>query len=683
MNKGCILRSVWLPGCLLSLGLLLTGCGSTGVTSSANPGNPAGALNASQSSLQFGNVPTGTAATQVLTFSNPTGGQTVTVSSVQVNGAGFSITPPPTLPLTVAAGQSASITLQALPSASGPMTGTLTVVSNASPSTIVINLSATGVTPTGTTFSISGQITPASLVLGATVTLSGGSAPTTVTVDSTGNFTFLAVSNGTYMLTPAGGSLTFAPASQQITVNNANVSGVNFAVTFSISGLLGTAGSGATVTLSGPVSATTTADSSGNFSFSGLANGIYTITPTKSGVTFTPASRQVTINNASVSGSSLSFTETFSISGTISPAAAASGTNVSLSGTASQQVTVDANGNFIFNGVANGSYTVTPTKQSTSFAPANQQVTVSNASISGLSFTASGQLSINPSTFTFSNVSVGTTSQPQTATLSASAGDVTISSDVLTGSGFGLSGITFPITIKSGTSTSAFITFTPNTVGPSSGTLSFDTGSTVLATANLSGSGAGLSTSPPTVNFGAVADGTSSPATVVTLTAVGAAVTVNSANLVQSGGGGIAFVVSGLPMSPFSIGAGQTLQLNVVFSPAAGSPGAASGTLTFSTSSNNVTETLSGTGQSNVLLTWTASTVPNVTYNVYRCSISSAACAQGQPGNFSLVATGIASLSYTDAGVSSGQTYYYALTSVDSTSTEGPLSTVTPGASIP
>jgi hypothetical protein len=185
------------------------------------------------------------------------------------------------------------------------------------------------------------------------------------------------------------------------------------------------------------------------------------------------------------------------------------------------------------------------------------------------------------------------------------------------------------------------------------------------------------------LSFGSVLDGTSSSAQVVTLSAVGAAVTINTANLSQSGGGGSAFSITNLPTLPFSIAAGQTAQFDVTFAPAAGSPGNASGTLTFGTNVNNPVEMMAGTGQSNVLLTWSASTAPNVSYNVYRCSVSASACVQSQPGNFSVVATGIGALAYTDGAVSSGQTYYYALTSVDTNNLEGPLSTVTGPAVIP
>jgi len=72
---------------------------------------------------------------------------------------------------------------------------------------------------------------------------------------------------------------------------------------FSISGTVtGSVNQGVTITLSGTASKTITTDTSGNYGFAGLINGIYTVTPSKTGYTFSPLNRSVTINNADVSG---------------------------------------------------------------------------------------------------------------------------------------------------------------------------------------------------------------------------------------------------------------------------------------------------------------------------------------------------------------------------------------------
>ena len=445
--------------------------------------------------------------------------------------------------------------------------------------------------------------------------------------------------------------------------------------TFSITGSLGTAGAGANVALSGTSSGTIVADASGNFSFGGLVDGSYTITPSKSNITFTPASQQVRVNSANLSG--INFTETFSIVGSVG--FAGSGASITLSGTGSSSVVADGSGNFLFAGLPNGSYTVTPSKGNLVFAPASQTVAINNASVTGVNFTGGGQLLLSPANFTFNNVALGTTSAPQTGTLTASGASVIVNFDTLTGAGFGFSGITFPLTIASGQSVNFSVTFTPAAAGNTSGSLAFDSNAmNSPSSSTLAGTGSGLVVAPGNLNFGSVLDGTISTSQIGTLTAVGVDVTISSVTP-----SGSSFSVTGLPAVPFTITSGQSMQYSAAFAPPAGSPGPAAGSVAFASSANGVAQAFSGSGASNVALSWSASTTPNVTYKVYRCSISSAACVQGQPGNFTNIAGSVASLTYTDAAVSSGQTYYYALTAVDGTGVESVLSTVTNPAAIP
>jgi hypothetical protein len=164
------------------------------------------------------------------------------------------------------------------------------------------------------TYSISGTITPTAGGSGTTVALSGAASATT-TADSSGNYTFAGLGNGTYAVTPSHMGYTFSPTSESATVNGANVTAINFtdtaqASTYNISGTLSPAagGSGATVTLRGPASATTVADSSGNYTFTGLPNGSYAVTPSNVGYSFTPVSQNLTINGANISG--VNFTAT-------------------------------------------------------------------------------------------------------------------------------------------------------------------------------------------------------------------------------------------------------------------------------------------------------------------------------------------------------------------------------------
>jgi len=87
------------------------------------------------------------------------------------------------------------------------------------------------------------------------------------------------------------------------------------APSYTISGTISPASNaaGSVVTLSGAASPATTADASGNYSFTELPNGSYTVTPSSSSATFSPASQQVTISGASDGGVNFTATATANV----------------------------------------------------------------------------------------------------------------------------------------------------------------------------------------------------------------------------------------------------------------------------------------------------------------------------------------------------------------------------------
>jgi len=103
-----------------------------------------GALTVSPQSLSFGNVLIGTSAKQTVTLSNSSS-TSITVSSIGTTGTGFSQTGP-TLPLTLASGQSSSVTVTFAPQNSGSVSGALQISSNASNPSVSVGLSGTGST---------------------------------------------------------------------------------------------------------------------------------------------------------------------------------------------------------------------------------------------------------------------------------------------------------------------------------------------------------------------------------------------------------------------------------------------------------------------------------------------------------------------------------------------------------
>ena len=103
-------------------------------------------LSASPTSLSFGNVSVGSSITQSVTLTN-TGNSSVSISQMNVSGAGFS-TSGLTPPVTVAAGQNTTLTVLFTPTVVGSSAGSVSVVSTATNSPASITLSGSGITST-------------------------------------------------------------------------------------------------------------------------------------------------------------------------------------------------------------------------------------------------------------------------------------------------------------------------------------------------------------------------------------------------------------------------------------------------------------------------------------------------------------------------------------------------------
>ncbi len=159
----------------------------------------------------------------------------------------------------------------------------------------------------------------------------------------------------------------------------------------SISGTVsGAVTQGVTLTLSGTSSSTTTSGADGSFIFAERSNGLYTVTPSLSGHTFTPLSRNVTINGKNVTGCDFVATKNpgvYSISGTVS-GAIQEGVMITLSGALSSTTVSSTDGSYSFTGLADGSYIVTPKLSGYTFAPFSQEVAIAGANQTGVDFTS-------------------------------------------------------------------------------------------------------------------------------------------------------------------------------------------------------------------------------------------------------------------------------------------------------
>jgi hypothetical protein len=122
------------PGSPTSVGLSGTGIAAT-LTLSMTP-----------TSLSFGNVTTGTSsASQNVTITN-TGNANITISQISVSGTGYSLTGGST-PVTLTPSQNLILVAQFSPLAAGSVSGSISIVSNASGSPASVTISGTGVAP--------------------------------------------------------------------------------------------------------------------------------------------------------------------------------------------------------------------------------------------------------------------------------------------------------------------------------------------------------------------------------------------------------------------------------------------------------------------------------------------------------------------------------------------------------
>lgn len=163
------------------------------------------------------------------------------------------------------------------------------------------------VTGTAGAITYSGRVVDQSTgagVPGVRINYSWIGAPGHVTTDSNGNWSSSGWINagGTVTFAPAQSGYTFSPPSLSYTIGFSSVSGVNFTrISRAIAGNVSRGGAGlggVTVSLSGQASRTGTTAGDGNYQYSGLPLGTYTITPSRPGTLFSPASRTVTLGSS-------------------------------------------------------------------------------------------------------------------------------------------------------------------------------------------------------------------------------------------------------------------------------------------------------------------------------------------------------------------------------------------------
>ena len=305
-------------------------------------------------------------------------------------------------------------------------------------------------------------------------------------------------------------------------------------------------------------------------------------------------------------------------------------------------------------------------------------IALSGAGVTPVNPVTPATLTANPTSLTFTNVQVGQSSTQAETVTNTGGSNAQISQVATSGTGFSISGITTPVTLTPGQSTSFSVTFFPQSSGNFNGGVSLTsdasnsnlnvplTGSPAPATQST------LSVSNP-ISVGGVLNGLSGTQT-GTLTATGGNVVVSSASL--GGTNPSEFSISGISF-PATVTTSQPVPFTVTFTP--GATGGASATALFTSNASSSTNvaTLTGTGVSQpvhtVDLSWTASATSDVVgYNIYRAPYA------GGCGTYSKINPSLnATATYTDSSVADGQTYCYVTTAVDSSAVESGYSNTT------
>jgi hypothetical protein len=136
------MRRSYLSGLVFVATAILAGCA---IAPAPKASEATSTLAVSSSSLDFGNVAVGAKKTITLVVSNAAdAGSNITVSGISISGSGFTISKTPSLPATVAAGQSINVGVMFTPANTNAVSGTLTIASSAENSSLAVSLAGDG-----------------------------------------------------------------------------------------------------------------------------------------------------------------------------------------------------------------------------------------------------------------------------------------------------------------------------------------------------------------------------------------------------------------------------------------------------------------------------------------------------------------------------------------------------------
>ena len=594
----------WKPLLLVAI-ILVAGVvsGCTGVVT-ATSGNAVIQLN--PASVNFGNVTVGKTSSLTVTILNA-GTASATVSQATVSNPQFKLSGI-TLPMTVAAGQSSTVTVSVTPTASGPISGTLSVLGDSGSAPVVVNLTATAVATNPQIAVSSATINFGSVTINtqatSNLTISNtGSADLTVSLISVNGTGFGATGITTPKVISAGQSATLS---------------ISFVPTTA------TASSGTlSITSNDPTNPTTTVALSGT----GTAAPVGNLQANQSSLSYgnvgtgTSSVKQITLTNAGTAAVQIT---AISITGTgLTASGVTVPTTLNPSATATLSVTFAPTGA----GAVSGNLTIT-----------------SNGSGSPLRIPVSGTgvqagLSVSPSSFNFGSVIDGQTKSQIFTITNTGTATLTISQVSITAAGYSVNGLSTTSVAPGGTATFNAV-FAPTSAGSLAGSVSIASNApTSPSTVALSGTGMAvtqtLSFSATSMAFGNVNTGTSSTKT-ETITNTGN----TSVQISQVSVSGTGYTLSGATV-PVTLNPSQALTFSVLFAPT--TAGAASGSITITSNAagSPATIALTGTGAQ-----------PGLTVNPASFDFGSVIDGQSKSQSFTITNSGTASLTISQLSIS-------------------------------
>ena len=547
---------------IVTLLMALLGCQGVSARSDSDPPPPpATQLTASSTSLSFGTVAVGTIQVLPETITN-SGTASLSLTAASVTGTGFTINGL-SLPMVLGAGQSTSFNVVFQPTSATGATGNVELANTGTNSVLTIPLTGSGATPADVTASPNGY-SFGTVAMGSTVTENEMLTNADVNSVTISQMTVIGAGFGVVNLNLP---LTLAPGQT-----------TTFGVTFSPSALPGTDGA-VVLTVNGVSNAV-------YLGYSG--SGGSTVVP----AVVTPSPASLTFSNISTgqtSSQTVTLTNTGGVSTTVSQATA-SGTGFSIAGFTAGTLLPGATMTFsvTFAPTAAGSFPGTVTVTSNA---SNPSVSIP---LTGTAVPPPAVLTASPTSLTYTNVTVGQTSS-QTETIKNTGGtNATISAVAESGAGFSVSGITTPVTLTPGQSTTFTVKFAPTSASTFSGTVTVTSNASnpslaIALSGTAEGAPAVLTASPTSLTYTNITTGQTSSQT-ETIENTGATSATISAVAVS----GTGFSISGIT-PPVTLTAGQSTTFKVTFAPTSVGTFPGTATVTSNASNPSLSIALSGT----------------------------------------------------------------------------------------